>query len=94
MAGIIEQASVVVSGDTGPLHIAGALGVPTVGMFGPTDPATYGPQGEQHEVLSSTLSCSYCHKKRCSKGGGICMERISPEMVVQKVYEILKKVRA
>ncbi|AJQ28854.1 glycosyltransferase family 9 protein [Pelosinus fermentans] len=95
MAGIIEQASVVVSGDTGPLHMAGALEVPTVGMFGPTDPATYAPQGEQHEVLSSTLSCSYCHKRRCPKEGeGTCMESITPEAVVQKVYEILKRGRA
>lgn len=90
MAGIIEQASVVVSGDTGPLHMAGALKVPTVGMFGPTDPATYAPQGEQHEVLSST-SCFSCHKRRCPKTNGACMESIAPEAVVQKVHEILKR---
>lgn len=90
MAGIIEKASVVVAGDTGPLHMAGALGVPTVGMFGPTNPATYAPQGEQHAILFSTLPCSYCHKQKCPKGERKCMESITPEVVVQKVYAIAR----
>jgi lipopolysaccharide heptosyltransferase I len=90
MAGIIELASVVIAGDTGPLHIAGALEVPTVGMFGPTNPVMYAPLGEQHGVLSSTLVCSYCHKHRCPKGKEKCMESITPEAVVQKVYTVAR----
>jgi lipopolysaccharide heptosyltransferase I len=91
MAGIIEKASVVVAGDTGPLHMAGALGVPTVGMFGPTNPATYAPQGEQHATLFSNLPCSYCHKQKCPEGERKCMESITPEAVVQKVHAITNK---
>lgn len=89
MAGIIEIASIVVAGDTGPLHMAGALEVPTVGMFGPTNPATYAPLGEQHGIVSSTLACSYCHKRRCPQGEEICMKSITPEAVVQKIYTIV-----
>lgn len=88
MAAIIENASVVVAGDTGPLHMAGALGIPTVGMFGPTNPATYAPQGKQHAILFSTLPCSYCHKQKCPEGERKCMESITPEAVAQKVYVI------
>lgn len=90
MAAIIECASVVVAGDTGPLHMAGALEVPTVGMFGPTDPATYAPLGQQHAVLSNPLSCSYCHKQSCSQGERKCMESITPESVIQQVYAVAK----
>jgi lipopolysaccharide heptosyltransferase I len=93
MAGIIEQASAVVAGDTGPLHMAGALGVPTVGMFGPTDPAIYAPQGEQHATLFSNLPCSYCHKQKCPGGERKCMETITTEAVAQKVYAITSIIR-
>lgn len=91
MAAIIEHASVVVSGDTGPLHMAGALDIPTVSLFGPTDPAIYAPRGERHEILFGTLPCSYCHKRRCPKGERVCMESITPEAVAQKVYTVVAK---
>lgn len=90
MAALIEQASVLVAGDTGPLHMAGALGVPTVGIFGPTDPATYAPIGEQNGIVSSQLSCNYCHKQRCPKGEASCMSSITPQRVIQKVYDVAR----
>jgi lipopolysaccharide heptosyltransferase I len=90
MAAIIETASAVVAGDTGPLHMAGALDVPSVGMFGPTNPATYAPQGKQHAIVFSTLPCSYCHKQQCPEGERTCMESITPEAVAQKVYAIAR----
>lgn len=86
MAAILERAVVVVTGDTGPLHIAAALGVPTVALFGPTDPEIYAPQGSQHAVLSHKLACSFCHKVTCPLGHGHCMLSITPEEVVQQVY--------
>lgn len=89
MAGLMEKAAVVIAGDTGPLHMAGALGVPTVGIFGPTDPNIYAPQGEGNVILTSNLSCAYCHKRKCPKAAEAkCMSSITPEEVMHKVYEV------
>ena len=90
MAAILERAAVVVTGDTGPLHIAAALGVPTVAIFGPTDPAIYEPLGQQHAVLFNKLACSFCHKVTCPLETGRCMLSVTPEAVVQKVYSVAK----
>lgn len=88
MAALIEKAALVIAGDTGPLHMAGALGVPTIGLFGPTNPQIYAPQGREHISLVSNLPCAYCHKKQCSKAKEApCMGQITPEVVIGKVYE-------
>jgi ADP-heptose:LPS heptosyltransferase len=50
---LLRRASVVVAGDTGPLHLAAALGTPCVGLFGPTSAARNGPYGEAHRTLVS-----------------------------------------
>jgi lipopolysaccharide heptosyltransferase I len=86
MAAIIERAAVVVTGDTGPLHIAAALGIPTVAIFGPTDPALHAPLGQQNAIVCNRLACSFCHKTNCAQGNAKCMSSILPEEVVEKVY--------
>lgn len=53
LTAVLRRASVVVGGDTGPLHVAAALGVPCVGLYGPTDPARNGPYGVGHRALRS-----------------------------------------
>jgi lipopolysaccharide heptosyltransferase I len=89
LAAILERAAVVVSGDTGPLHMAAALGVPTVGLFGPTDPEIYAPRGQQHATLFHKLACSFCHKVTCPLGHGRCMLSVTPEEVVQQVHSLV-----
>ena len=88
MAGIIDRATAIVSGDTGPLHIAAALGIPAVAMFGPTNPSTYAPQGPKNVILFTKLSCSFCHKTSCPTGNPICMSSITPAEVVKQVYRV------
>ena len=90
MAALLERAILVIAGDTGPLHMAGALDVPTIGLFGPTNPNVYAPQGKKHVSLTSNRSCAYCHKKQCRKAKeALCMSDITPEVVKCKVYEQL-----
>jgi len=91
MAGIIERATAIVSGDTGPLHIAAALGIPSVALFGPTDPSTYAPIGSRNAILYNRHSCSFCHKTICPTGNFICMSSITPAEVVKKVYSITRE---
>ncbi len=88
MAALMERATLVIAGDTGPLHMAAALKIPTIGLFGPTNPEFYAPKNREHSSLVSNLPCAYCHKKQCPKAKeALCMFRITPEIVISKVYE-------
>jgi lipopolysaccharide heptosyltransferase II len=60
--------------DSGPMHMAAAVGVPIVALFGPTDERLWGPWGEGHTVVTSRLSCRPCKPHKC--GTHECMERI------------------
>lgn len=82
----IRRARLFVSGDTGPMHIASALGVPVVGLFGPTDPGRNGPFGSDDEVVWKNPPCGPCYKHRCPGYGTVCMTSI-------EVNEVLGAVR-
>ena len=84
---LYRKLSLLVSCDSGPLHVCAALGIPTVALFGPTDPARNGPYGSGHEVVSKTLPCSHCWKKTCPLHTKECMDSIS----VEEVFERVKK---
>ena len=82
---IIRGARFIVSNDSGPMHIAAALGIPVFAIFGPTDPVRTGPYGRGHTVIREEVSCSPCFKKNCDDMK--CMKSLS----VEKVYEIIKR---
>ena len=66
---LTRRVRLFVGGDSGPLHLAAALGVPVVALFGPTDPARNGPFGTRSEVLRSPASrTSYAHVARPDQG--------------------------
>jgi len=62
---LFRKARLVVAGDTGPLHLACALGTPVVGLLGPTSPIRNGPWSANDEVVARRLSCSYCNGRSC-----------------------------
>jgi lipopolysaccharide heptosyltransferase I len=81
MTEVIRRAKAFVSGDTGPMHIAAALGVPVFAVFGPTGAARTGPYGPGHTVITAHFSCSPCYRrKKCSHW--VCMEGVSVERVL------------
>ena len=88
MASILERASVVVAGDTGPLHMAAALKIPTVAIFGPSDPESYRPLGDISIALFHKQECSFCHKQNCPKGKSDCMKSVLPQEVAEAVYKL------
>lgn len=88
LAALYEMAKVVVSTDTGPMHIAAATGTPVVAIFGATAPWRTGPWGEQHRVVRVEPACSPCLKKYCPTGRE-CMREITVEMVATAVEEEL-----
>ncbi|QBD77735.1 glycosyltransferase family 9 protein [Ktedonosporobacter rubrisoli] len=69
LAALLQRADLVLGVDSGPLHLAVAVGTPTVRIFGPTDPQTYGPWGkvEQHTVITSTSRCASCVEMPCNR---------------------------
>lgn len=82
---VIRNARFMVSNDSGPMHIAAALGIPVFAIFGPTDSLRTGPYGEGHTVIREDIPCAPCFKKTCSDVK--CMNNLS----VEKVYEIIKQ---
>jgi len=86
---VMRSAEVVITNDSGPMHIAAALSIPVIAIFGPTSPERTGPYGKGHLVLQSQAECVPCFKRECSAMR--CMKEITPDMVYQKVLEILRR---
>ena len=74
LAALLRLSRLVVAADTGPLHIAALVGVPVVGLFGPKDPAIYGPRSASAVVLRGDVPCAPCRLRRCEHS--ICMQSI------------------
>jgi heptosyltransferase I len=81
LAVLMREAALVVSGDTGPLHIAAAMGTPLVGLYGPTWPERNGPW-DPHDVVISRASVCVCHHKRQCLRGSPCINEITLDEVV------------
>ncbi len=89
---LLEGARCVVTNDTGPMHMAWALGAPTVALFGPGDPVHYGPTGDRFRVIKKSMYCSPClyevDEPPCM-GNNICMQRIGAAEVLEAVEGLL-----
>jgi len=102
LASLLEQADVFVGVDSGPLHLAAALGRPVLGLYGPKHTGTYGPYWPQTRALQATLECSPCRHRRCPRpdvlrletpAGPVrispCMETIEVEAATSAVLDLL-----
>jgi len=85
---IMERAAVAIGPDSGPMHIAAAVGTPVVALFGATSPLRSGPWGWHHLVLRSDVPCTPCYLPHCPIGQ-LCMELITPAMVLERVDAVL-----
>ncbi|MCP4105851.1 MAG: lipopolysaccharide heptosyltransferase II [Desulfobacteraceae bacterium] len=88
LAALFEKTNFVVTTDTGPMHLAAAVGTPVVALFGPTAPWRTGPFGNNHQVIRAGLECSPCFKRQCSTTE--CMEQISVQNVMEGVEKIIQ----
>jgi heptosyltransferase I len=84
LAALARTCRLFLAADTGPLHIAGAMGTPLVGLFGPTDPARNGPWSKGDEVVRRIPACAPCHKRSCDTHQDI-MKKILPSAVLEAV---------
>jgi heptosyltransferase-1 len=88
LVALARHARLVVSGDTGPLHIAAALGVPAVALFGPTDPRRNGPWHSADVAISRYDRCDCHYERRCRRDPGRwCLGTISVDDVIKSIDE-------
>jgi len=91
-AAVIARSSLLLSGDSGVLHIAVGLGVPTVSLFGPGIQAKWGPKGEGDLVLNRQLACSPCTRFGTTPACPInarCLSEITPDEVISAIRKLL-----
>ncbi len=90
---LLRRARVLVTGDTGPMHLAVAMGTPVVALFGPADPLRTGPYASDAIVLRERLPCAPCFARKCPLryDPPLCMDRLSVESVYDAVLRQLDR---
>lgn len=94
-AAVIAELDLFVTGDTGPMHLANAVGTPVVAVFGPSDPRRYAPRGVHDAVVRIDLPCSPCNRirlppERCTGHTPDCLSGIDVAQVMAAIDETLR----
>jgi ADP-heptose:LPS heptosyltransferase len=92
LAALFARARLVVANDSGPAHLAAAVGTPVVAFFGPTDPGRTAPSGGRVRVLDRYVFCSPCFRETCPYGHE-CMEEITVEDALRACEELIGATR-
>jgi lipopolysaccharide heptosyltransferase II len=96
LAALLGRLDVLVTGDTGPMHLAAAMGTPVVALFGPSHVERYGPLAPRQRILRVDLPCSPCGRvrlppERCRGHVPDCMDGIRTEAVLNAAVELLRR---
>jgi lipopolysaccharide heptosyltransferase II len=83
----LRQCQLLLTNDTGTMHLAAALGIPTVSIFGSTCPIETGPLGDRHTVIQHKVPCSPCFERECPWGHYDCMTKVTPAEVAAAVLQ-------
>ena len=90
LGALLAQSSLVVSNNTGPAHLAAAVGTPVVDLYALTNPQ-HTPWRVPSRVLNRDVGCRYCHRSVCPEGHHDCMEKLAPSQVADAVCSLLKQ---
>ncbi len=93
LAAVLERADVVLSNDSGPMHLAAGLGTPVVGVFTCTSPLRSGPPGNHHALVSTNLPCAAGYHKRCPYRGRhhlACFKELEADRVWQALANLVE----
>lgn len=90
LACLIKDCNVLITNDSGPMHVADAFGTPVIALFGSTDPVLTGPYSQTENVIYKKVACSPCFKRVCPIDFR-CMKYITVDEVSEKVLALLKK---
>ncbi len=92
LAALLEKTDILISNDSGPLHLATAVGTRVVGIYGPTRPDLQGPWGDWHFVVrKDELDCLGCHGVTCRITSHDCMQKLTVEEVLEKIHPLFKQ---
>jgi len=84
---LMKRCRLFVGVDGGAMHAAAAFGIPVIALFGPTITQWVGPFGQQNGIITRSVSCAPCNKKRCNDKR--CMREITPDVVLEKVAQVI-----
>ena len=90
---LLEKSTLLITGDSGPMHLSAAMGTPVITMFGPTSKAWgFYPAGPRDVVLESKMDCRPCslHGKSNCKKDRECLRKIVPELVFEKIQDLMR----
>jgi heptosyltransferase-2 len=97
LAALIQRCNLYIGNDTGPMHVAAAVGTRVVSMFGSTNASRSGPYGNGHVIISTKLECAPCHPGNhpggCKRGTCLAMDSISLDQVASIVERVLNEQR-
>ena len=88
LASILEKSSMFIGNDSGPMHLAAAVGTPTIGIYGPGDPKRFGPIGEKCNTIQKKRDCSPCKSDICIFGDEGCMGKIQVKDVIDTIKKL------
>ena len=88
LASILQLATVFIGNDSGPMHLAAAVGTWTIGLYGPSESARFGPVGAWCETVRGTTPCPPCSGELCRFGTAECMQQIQVSDVLQRLTEM------
>jgi lipopolysaccharide heptosyltransferase II len=89
LAALIKKCRAYLTPDSAPMHLASAMGVPFVALFGPTDSVRHLPPSKKFAVIKKDLTCSPCYGTTCKITTQACMREITPDDVFRKIKELL-----
>jgi heptosyltransferase-2 len=89
----IASCDLFLTNDSGPMHIASALSVPIVALFGPTDPSSTSPSGGLYRIVTTNEPCSPCLKRECPLKHHNCMKKITSRMVIKALEDLTRIVK-
>ena len=87
LGALISRLDLLVTPDSGPKHLAVIQGVPTVTLFGPTDPEIWDPMNDIHRALHAKPPCFPCRRKECAANK--CLSDIGPDKVLDEILDLL-----
>lgn len=98
VAALLQRSDLLITGDTGPMHLAAAIGTPIVAVFGPSDPRRYAPRGKHDRVIRVDLPCAPCNRirlppARCTGRTPECLALLTPDRVLDAAVAILDECR-
>ncbi|GAG49164.1 unnamed protein product, partial [marine sediment metagenome] len=93
LAGVLKKCSLLIGIDSAPAHIAAAVGIPTITIFGPSSPVSWAPRGKQHNIIYKDLPCVPCRQKGCSNSKvSRCLDELSTEEVIPVIEKKLDEI--